>query len=213
MHRITQVEALGQRRQVGDPVVHVVAPAELVRAAVPAALVDDHPVVALQEEQHLDVPVVGRQRPAVTEVDGLTGTPVHHQRSTDEEQTVHRGPIGSSSVYSVDMATRAMQEASFLILTAVADAPLHGYGIIAEVERISQGRLRLRAGTLYAALDRLRLDGLIAVDREEVVASRLRRYYRLTPYGADQLAAEATRLQTNASTALSRLRPAPGALG
>lgn len=111
------------------------------------------------------------------------------------------------------MATRAMQEASFLILTAVADAPLHGYGIIAEVERISQGRLRLRAGTLYAALDRLRLDGLIAVDREEVVASRLRRYYRLTPYGADQLAAEATRLQTNASTALSRLRPAPGALG
>jgi DNA-binding PadR family transcriptional regulator len=106
-----------------------------------------------------------------------------------------------------------MQEASFLILTAVAEAPLHGYAIIAEVERISDGRMRLRAGTLYAALDRLKLDGLIAVDREEIVASRLRRYYRLTPYGSGQLAAEATRLQNNASAALSRLRPAPGVQG
>jgi DNA-binding PadR family transcriptional regulator len=99
------------------------------------------------------------------------------------------------------------------VATRVAETPLHGYAITAEVERISAGRVRLRAGTLYAALDRLKLDGLIAVDREEIVASRLRRYYRLTPFGAGQLAAEATRLQRNASTALSRLRPAPGVRG
>jgi DNA-binding PadR family transcriptional regulator len=40
-----------------------------------------------------------------------------------------------------------------------------------------------RAGTRYAALGWLRADGLIEVDREEVVDSRLRRYYWLTPDG------------------------------
>ena len=99
-----------------------------------------------------------------------------------------------------------MQEATFLILTALADGSQHGYGIIAEVQQISQGRVRLRAGTLYTALDRLRADGLIGVDREEVVDGRLRRYYRLTPKGSELLAVEATRLKANAAAALSRLK-------
>ena len=100
-----------------------------------------------------------------------------------------------------------MQEATFLILTALADGSQHGYGIIAEVQEISDGRVRLRAGTLYTALDRLRADGLIEVDREEIVEGRLRRYYRLTTEGTGRLAAEATRLQANATAALTRLNP------
>ena len=100
-----------------------------------------------------------------------------------------------------------MQEATFLILTALADSSQHGYGIIADVQEISGGRVRLRAGTLYTALDRLRADGLIGVDREEVVDNRLRRYYRLTPTGEKRLAAEAERLQANAKAALTRLKP------
>lgn len=98
-----------------------------------------------------------------------------------------------------------MQEATFLILTALATGSLHGYGIMSDVARISDGRVRLRAGTLYAALDRLRAEGLICVDREDVVDSRLRRYYRLTPEGTRQLATEAARAQSNAATALARL--------
>jgi DNA-binding PadR family transcriptional regulator len=98
-----------------------------------------------------------------------------------------------------------MQEATFLILTALAAGSQHGYGIVADVAQISDGRVRLRAGTLYSALDRLRLDGLITVDREEIVESRLRRYYRLTPNGTRQLAAEAARFHSNAATALARL--------
>jgi DNA-binding PadR family transcriptional regulator len=70
--------------------------------------------------------------------------------------------------------------------------------------------VRLRPGTLYTALDRLREDKLIAVDREEVVDSRLRRYYRLTPTGEKRLADEAARLQSNARVALSRLKPTGG---
>jgi DNA-binding PadR family transcriptional regulator len=104
------------------------------------------------------------------------------------------------------MTERAMQEATFLILTALADGSQHGYGIIAEVQEISGGRVRLRAGTLYTALDRLGADGLIEVDREEIVSGRLRRYYRLTPEGTRRLAAEAARLHTNAKAALTRLK-------
>lgn len=105
---------------------------------------------------------------------------------------------------------RAMQEATFMILTALADGSQHGYGIITDVDEISGGRVRLRPGTLYTALDRLSEDRLVEVDREEVVDGRLRRYYRLTPAGADRLGAEAVRLQAHAAAALSRLQVAGG---
>jgi PadR family transcriptional regulator PadR len=110
------------------------------------------------------------------------------------------------------MTIRPMQEASFLILTALADGSQHGYGIISEVTAISEGRVRLRAGTLYAALERLKADGLIDVDREEIVDNRLRRYYLLTPEGGRRLAAEAARLQANARAAMRRLNPALGTI-
>jgi DNA-binding PadR family transcriptional regulator len=104
------------------------------------------------------------------------------------------------------MAKRGIQEATFLILTALAGGAQHGYGIIADVEQISGERVRLKAGTLYAALDRLRDDGLIEIDREEIVDSRLRRYYRLTAGGSSTLADEAQRLGAHVQTALSRLQ-------
>jgi DNA-binding PadR family transcriptional regulator len=92
----------------------------------------------------------------------------------------------------------------------LAGGSQHGYGIITDVEQISKGRVRLRAGTLYTALDRLRADRLIEVDREEIVDSRLRRYYRLTSTGAERLAEEAARLHSNAYAAMSRLDPSGG---
>lgn len=110
----------------------------------------------------------------------------------------------------------AVQEPTFFILTALAEEPLHGYGVMRAVSELSAGRLKLRAGTLYAALDRLTDDGLVVVDREEAVDGRLRRYYRLTDDGAAQLQAEVERLRANASLAAARLRkagrlrPAPG---
>jgi DNA-binding PadR family transcriptional regulator len=103
------------------------------------------------------------------------------------------------------MSKRAMQETTFLILTALAEGPQHGYGIIQDVGRISGQRVALRAGTLYGALERLDSGGLIAVDREEIVDGRLRRYYRLTDEGSARLAEEARRLQESAATALQRL--------
>jgi DNA-binding PadR family transcriptional regulator len=105
------------------------------------------------------------------------------------------------------MNERPLQEPTFLLLTALAAGPQHGYGIMTDVERISGGRVKLRAGTLYAALDRVVAEGLVEADREEVVDGRLRRYYRLTPPGGDRLTAEAERLQRHAAVAAKRLRP------
>jgi DNA-binding PadR family transcriptional regulator len=99
-----------------------------------------------------------------------------------------------------------LREPAFLILTALAAEPQHGYAVIEDVLRISQGQVRLHAGTLYAVLDRLRTGGLIEVDHEEIVQSRLRRYYRLTGAGAQRLATESERLRRNAQVADTRLR-------
>ncbi|MEU3600929.1 PadR family transcriptional regulator [Streptomyces sp. NPDC006798] len=105
------------------------------------------------------------------------------------------------------MTERAMQEPTLLVLTALADQPRHGYAIIQEVAKISGGRVALRTGTLYSALERLVAQGLIEVRAEEVVDSRLRRSYGLSARGREVLAAEAERLAATAREAVRRLGP------
>ena len=97
------------------------------------------------------------------------------------------------------MTVRALRRPTYFILVALQDGPLHGYGIIKRVDELAGGELRLRAGTLYAALDRLVDEGLVVVDREEVVSSRLRRYYRLTADGTTTLIDEAAQLRRAAA--------------
>jgi DNA-binding PadR family transcriptional regulator len=109
------------------------------------------------------------------------------------------------SVYIWCMTEVPMREPTFLILTALAAGAQHGYGIMADVGQISGGRVRLRAGTLYAALNRLAVEGLVEVDREEIVDARLRRYYRLTTTGTQRLAAEVDRMRRHATVAARRL--------
>ena len=99
-----------------------------------------------------------------------------------------------------------LKESAFLILSALAAEPSHGYGIMKDAEQQSGGTVRLRAGTLYAVLAELVEAGLIEVDSEEIVQSRLRRYYKLTAPGARQLADEADRRRAAATTAGLRLR-------
>jgi PadR family transcriptional regulator PadR len=100
----------------------------------------------------------------------------------------------------------SLQEPSFFILTSLVGQSLHGYGVMRAVSELSDGRITLRAGTLYAALERLTEDGLLTVEREEAVEGRLRRYYQLTEKGTARLEAEAQQLRTNAAIAARRLR-------
>ena len=112
------------------------------------------------------------------------------------------------------MNEQPLSEPAYLVLTALAAGPQHGYAVMQDSVRISGGQVTLHAGTLYAVLDRLRTAGLVEVDREEIVQSRLRRYYRLTGLGAQRLEREAERLRRRADAAtrrLRKLRAAPGA--
>ena len=89
------------------------------------------------------------------------------------------------------MSTAALTEAVFYILLSL-DAPLHGYGIMQNVERLSGGRVRLAAGTLYGALTTLtERDWIKAVGEDE----GRRKEYRITPEGRTAVRAELARLQ------------------
>jgi len=92
------------------------------------------------------------------------------------------------------MAIRSMTGQAFFVLTALADGPRHGYGIVREVTELSQGRVKLKIGSLYGVLDRLAADGLIEPDREEAHDGRLRRYYRLTVAGRKLARSEAEKM-------------------
>ena len=85
---------------------------------------------------------------------------------------------------------------TYHILLALADRPLHGYGIIKEIADRTDGRMDLEAGTLYAAIKRLVDDGLleVAARRPDDRSDSRRRYYRLTSFGGQVVHAESARL-------------------
>jgi len=104
----------------------------------------------------------------------------------------------------------ALQEPTFLILTSLAQGRKHGYALIKDAAELSGGRVTLKVGTLYAALDRLSTEGLIAAAGEEIVDGRLRRFYELTEEGAASLSDEVARMRSLASKAHARLSERPG---
>lgn len=81
------------------------------------------------------------------------------------------------------------------ILTALADGPLHGYGIKQAVEERTVGRVSLGSGTLYEAVHRLQTLGwIVEVDAEEPAGATSggppRRVYALTDTGREAAARE-----------------------
>jgi DNA-binding PadR family transcriptional regulator len=107
----------------------------------------------------------------------------------------------------------AMTEPTFFVLTALCGPPLHGYGIVGEVDELSEGRVRLKIGSLYGILDRLVAEGMVEPDHEATHQGRLRRYYRITNAGATALRAEAARQAANVRAATRRIRTLQPRLG
>ena len=88
-----------------------------------------------------------------------------------------------------------MAPAVFHILIALADQPLHGYGIMLDIAERSGGKVKLSPGTLYGSIKQMLEDGSI----EEVVArpaadDERRRYYRLTREGREAARQEMARM-------------------
>jgi DNA-binding PadR family transcriptional regulator len=89
-----------------------------------------------------------------------------------------------------------LQPTTFHILLSLTDEDRHGYAIILEVSRRTQGELKLSAGTLYRSIQRMVESGLITETRTRPeFDDERRRYYRITPLGRTVAEAEAGRLR------------------
>ena len=82
-----------------------------------------------------------------------------------------------------------LSESTYYILLLLKE-PLHGYGIMQEVEAMTEGRVVIGPGTLYGAFSTLEAEDLIAVERIE----GRRKFYRLTAKGLKVLLAQYERL-------------------
>ena len=93
------------------------------------------------------------------------------------------------------------------ILLAVADQERHGYAIMQEVERITDGAVRMGPGTLYGTIKRMLAAALIEEMEERPHASdddERRRYYRATPLGRSVLDEETARMASLVAAARAK---------
>jgi DNA-binding PadR family transcriptional regulator len=102
---------------------------------------------------------------------------------------------------------KPLTEPVFFILLSLAGKPLHGYGLMKDIESLSNGRVRLTTGTLYGAIRRLLEDEWIEPFAQDDL-SRDKQAYSLTAVGRKQLQAEIIRLRQLTAAAASRLREA-----
>jgi DNA-binding PadR family transcriptional regulator len=99
---------------------------------------------------------------------------------------------------------KPLSEPVVLMLTSLSSAPKHGYALLKDVEKLSDGRVQLSTGTLYGAIRRLLDDRWIErFDQEDT--SREKQAYRLTARGRAQLNAEIARLRHLLRSATTRL--------
>jgi transcriptional regulator len=96
------------------------------------------------------------------------------------------------------------------ILRALADAPRHGYDIIAWLRETSGGDLAVEEGALYHALHRMERRGWLRAEWGASSNNRRARYYRLTPLGRRELASETRRWTRYAAMAGRILQPRKG---
>ena len=97
-----------------------------------------------------------------------------------------------------------------LILKAISLGPLHGYGVLLRLQQLSRDTLQIPQGSLYPALYRLERRGLIEADWGVSELGRKAKFYRITPKGRRQLAAD-TQEWTRFSAAVSKVLTPSGA--
>ena len=90
------------------------------------------------------------------------------------------------------MSNPALTEAVYYILLSLTE-PLHGYGIMQNVEQLSNGRVKLAAGTLYGAINTLLEKGWIVALSEEKESRK--KEYLITDQGKEMLRLEIVRLK------------------
>jgi PadR family transcriptional regulator PadR len=95
-----------------------------------------------------------------------------------------------------------------LILRTLLSGPSHGHAIAKHIQRTSQDLLQVETGSLYPALYRLEASGWVAATWELSDKGKRARYYRITPKGRKQLAAEQSKWDAFAHAMGLLLNPA-----
>jgi transcriptional regulator len=95
-----------------------------------------------------------------------------------------------------------------LILRTLLAGSAHGHAIAKHIQRTSEDLLQVETGSLYPALHRLEAKGWIAASWELSEKGKRARFYRLTPRGRRQLAAERSKWQAFARAVSLILNPA-----
>lgn len=95
-----------------------------------------------------------------------------------------------------------------LILKSLTRGVMHGYGIAEHIRQLSDEVLQIEEGSLYPALQRLQLQGLIASEWGHSVNNRRARYYRLTRAGRRQLGEAETSFARLIAAITRVMRPA-----
>lgn len=80
-----------------------------------------------------------------------------------------------------------------LILRTLTSGPNHGFAIARRIKQISKSVLRIEQGSLYPALHRMELDGLVESYWDTTENNRKAKYYRLTRRGSRELTTETRR--------------------
>jgi DNA-binding PadR family transcriptional regulator len=117
-----------------------------------------------------------------------------------------RGAPAEAPEHEADAAVQTTP-AVFLIMLALANGELHGYGIMQDVQRITGGITKLGPGTLYRSIQRMLIDGLIEeldIALDDETDDERRRYYRLTSRGRNVARSQAQRLAVLVDTARDR---------
>ena len=95
-----------------------------------------------------------------------------------------------------------------LILRTLSNGVRHGYGIAAHIRSVSHEVLHVEEGSLYPALQRLELQGLIASEWGHSANNRRARYYRLTRNGRRALGEAASAFDTLIGAIARVMKPA-----
>jgi PadR family transcriptional regulator PadR len=96
-----------------------------------------------------------------------------------------------------------------LILRTLALGPLHGYGIAQALRRTTDDAIQIEAGSLYPAMQRLELQGLVTAKWEVSERNHRTRIYRLTVAGKKRLRAEVSKWEHFTRAVAMVLHPKP----
>ena len=96
-----------------------------------------------------------------------------------------------------------------LILRTLALGPLHGYGVAQALRRTTEEAIQVEAGSLYPALQRLEMQGLLSAKWEVSERGQRMRVYRLTPAGRKRLRSEVSKWEQFTRAVLMVLQPKP----